>query len=311
MVLKLNFKGLIAPVFTPFSRQTGDVNISIIKPYAQYLINSGVNGVLVNGTVGEGVCMSVQERKTVLEAWLEVLKGTSLHVMVHIGGPCLRDVQDLARHAESKGVSSLLCIPDLFHRPSNVEEAITFLSLVSEAAPNTPLLYYHIPASTGVHCEYSHFVDMAELLKVAERKVPTMSGIKFTHNNMDEASQCLEVNSENLSVLLGHDQLISTGFFVGFESLIATTLNMFAPLIIEIHQGVKDSKINLVRAKQKQLTTYVNTIIKYGKWVPAMKEAMLIVTGLDMGAARQPQGVVTPEQVKQLKADLSSLNVMK
>uniref|UniRef100_A0A1B6LID4 N-acetylneuraminate lyase n=1 Tax=Graphocephala atropunctata TaxID=36148 RepID=A0A1B6LID4_9HEMI len=305
MVKKLNFKGLIAPVFTPFSRKTGDVDTSIIKSYAQHLIKSGVNGVLVNGTVGEGVCMSVLERKTVLEAWLEAVKGTPLHVMVHIGGPCLRDVQDLARHAESKGVSSLLCIPDLFHRPNNVEQAVHFLTLVSQAAPKTPLLYYHIPASTGVH------LDMAELLKVGEKKVPTLAGMKFTHNNMDEASRCLQVNSDNLTVLLGHDQLISTGFFVGFESLIATTLNMFASLITEIQTGVRDSKISLVRAKQQQLTAYVDTIIKYGNWVPTMKEAMLIVTGLDVGAAREPQGVVTPEQVKQLRADLTSLNVAK
>lgn len=51
--------------------------------------------VAVNGTVGEGVCMSVQERKTVLEAWLEVTRNTSVHVMVQVGGTALRDVQEL------------------------------------------------------------------------------------------------------------------------------------------------------------------------------------------------------------------------
>lgn len=60
----------------------------------------------MNGTVGEGVCMSVHERKTVLEAWLEAARGTSLHVMVQIGGLSLRDVQDL--------VSTLINICYLF-----------------------------------------------------------------------------------------------------------------------------------------------------------------------------------------------------
>lgn len=39
--------------------------------------------------------MSVQERKTVLEAWLEVTRNTSVHVMVQVGGPALREVQEL------------------------------------------------------------------------------------------------------------------------------------------------------------------------------------------------------------------------
>lgn len=49
--------------------------------------------------------MSVAERKTVLEAWLEAAKGTSLHIMVQIGGPSLRDVQELV--SSNIGVSIL------------------------------------------------------------------------------------------------------------------------------------------------------------------------------------------------------------
>ncbi|XP_054278367.1 N-acetylneuraminate lyase-like [Macrosteles quadrilineatus] len=305
MVLDLNFKGFMAPVFTPFNRKTGEVDVSIIKSYAQHLLKSGVQGVLVNGTVGEGVCMSVAERKIVLEAWLEAAKKTSLHVMVQIGGPSLRDVQELAKHAEDNGVSSILCLCDLFHRPSNVHELTHYLTLVSLAAPKTPLLYYHIPSFTGVN------LDMEDFLKAGSLKIPTLAGIKFTHNNLEEGSRCLRLNNGRFTVLLGNDQLIAAGFFEGFNSLIATTLNMFATLISEIHQTVNETThVNLARSKQFRLTTIINTIIRYGKWVPAMKEAMYIITGLDFGEAREPQGRMTPEQIIQLRSDLSSLDLV-
>lgn len=56
-----------------------------------------------------------------------------------------------AQHAENLGVSSILCLPDLFFNPKTVDDLIHYLKFVSHAAPNTPLFYYHIPSFTGVN----------------------------------------------------------------------------------------------------------------------------------------------------------------
>lgn len=50
---------------------------------------------IVNGTVGEGVLMSTEERMKLTESWMNVVKTTGQQVMVHIGGTNLNNVVQL------------------------------------------------------------------------------------------------------------------------------------------------------------------------------------------------------------------------
>lgn len=53
--------------------------------------------VVVNGTTGEGMLMTVKERKLVTEAWVKVVKETKQHLMIQVGGASLPDVVELVR----------------------------------------------------------------------------------------------------------------------------------------------------------------------------------------------------------------------
>lgn len=112
----------------------------------------------MNGTTGEGVSQSVEEREKNAEAWVQACKSTGQTVMIQVGGTSLKDVRRLASHAEKLQVSSILCLADLFHRPQNADDLLHYLKFVSDAAPKMPLLYYHIPGFTGIDSEYKvHF----------------------------------------------------------------------------------------------------------------------------------------------------------
>jgi N-acetylneuraminate lyase len=60
-----------------------------------------------------------------------------------------------AAHAESIGSDALLCLPELFNKPQTVDELVRYLTYVAQAAPKTPLLYYHMPSYTGVNGKYT------------------------------------------------------------------------------------------------------------------------------------------------------------
>lgn len=77
--------------------------------------------------------------------------------MIQVGGAPMDDVIEMARHAESKGADALLCLPDLYFKPTNCQQLLNYLKIIGEAAPNTPLLYYHIPMMTNVNCEFLKF----------------------------------------------------------------------------------------------------------------------------------------------------------
>lgn len=106
---------------------------------------------LVHGTTGEGSALSVAERKALAEAWVAAGKSTKQHIMIQVGGTAFPDVKELAAHAEKIGADSILTLPELYFKATNEQDLIDYLSEIAAAAPNTPLLYYHIPVWSGVN----------------------------------------------------------------------------------------------------------------------------------------------------------------
>ena len=47
-------KGIIAPFTTPFT-EDGDINLNLIKPQVDWLIENGVHGLAAGGSTGEGL----------------------------------------------------------------------------------------------------------------------------------------------------------------------------------------------------------------------------------------------------------------
>lgn len=129
------------------------VNYDVIDEYCKYLKANGVNGVLVNGTSGEGSCLRLDERKRLAEVWLSASKKHGVTFMLQIGGCDILSVFELAQHAEQIGVDCVLCLPDLFFKPKVEEDLVAYIQSIARHCPTRPLYYYHIPRMSGVECE--------------------------------------------------------------------------------------------------------------------------------------------------------------
>ncbi|XP_076173714.1 N-acetylneuraminate lyase isoform X2 [Ptiloglossa arizonensis] len=260
-----------------------------------------ITGVLVNGTTGEGTSMSVPERKLVTEAWATAVKTTKQHLMVQVGGGPLPEVLELAKHAESIKADSLLCLPELYFKPTTSDQLTEYLKLVSDAASNTPLLYYHIPMLTNVN------VHMGQFLESLGEQIPTFVGIKFTSSALDEGAQALHANNKKYAIFLGNDQLMSAATALGMDSCIATSINMLPEYALEIlAEGRKGNSIK-AREKQEQLSRAVIAISKYGNWVETMKIAMPLLTNINTGPVRPPLKTLSSEITAAMAKDLQTL----
>ncbi|XP_067002877.2 N-acetylneuraminate lyase [Anabrus simplex] len=303
--MKFPFHGLMAPVLTPFTDDSEqNLKLEEITKYAKFLNSIGITAVLVNGTSGEGMSMTVAERKAVTEAWVTAVKETRQTLMVQIGGASIRDVQDMAKHCESLKVDGLLCLPDLFNKPGTIEDLVNYLHLVSKSAPKTPLLYYHLPGYTGVN------LDMAKFLNAAAAEIPTFCGAKFTHTDLQEGARCLEAAGGNLSLFLGCDQIMAGAYILGFDSAIATTLNMLPGPSQKILAAVKNNNNSEALQEQRKLTKAIDVMTRNGGWVATMKAAMNVMTPINVGAPRPPLKALTKEHIQQLKEELRTLKLI-
>lgn len=125
-----------------------------IEKYALWLKHNGIHAVLVNATTSESVCMTTEERMRTTEEWVKASHKHQLVCMVQVGGTSIADVHILAAHAERYGVDAVLCLPDLFFKPTCEEDLVSYLKDVAHYCPTRPLFYYHLPSFTGVRGKY-------------------------------------------------------------------------------------------------------------------------------------------------------------
>ncbi|XP_071558043.1 N-acetylneuraminate lyase-like isoform X3 [Temnothorax nylanderi] len=250
--------------------------------------------------------MSVAERKLVADAWVKAANETKQHLMVQVGGAPLPDVIELAKHASSLNVDSILCLPELYFKPTTPEQLIEYLEIIGKAAPKTPLLYYHIPMMTNVNS-----IHMGQFLESIGDRIPSFVGIKFTSFNLEEGAQALRADNKKYTIFLGNNQLINAAYALGMDSFILSTLNMFPELVLDLLAVCKNGDMLKAKDMQEKLSSSVAAIMKHGKYrgnrIQATKIAMALLTDIDAGLSRTPPNSISSEIVTTMIKDLTNL----
>ncbi|KAL4720801.1 hypothetical protein ACJJTC_015270 [Scirpophaga incertulas] len=301
--VSFTFRGVMAPVFTPLNADLS-VNYKEIPAYANYLANAGIKGVLVGGTSGEGMSLSVADRKQLVDEWMKVSKTAGLHVMVQVGGGPLPDVLNLARYCAKAGVHSLLTLPELYFRPNSIDELVEYVALVAAAAPSLPVLYYHYPSMSKVDIKMPAFVT------AATKSIPNFKGIKFTSNDLSEAAQVLRNLNKDQDILLGADSLIAPAALLGIRSSVGTGTNVFPRLVQNIIEAVEKQDVVLANSLQERLSLAMEVHSREGSKVPVMKAGMEILSGVKVGPPALPQKSISEEAKSRITGRLRMMKFL-
>ncbi|XP_067893504.1 N-acetylneuraminate lyase isoform X2 [Heterodontus francisci] len=113
---------LVAATFTPMT-QDNEINLSLIGQYVDYLVKvQGIKNIFVNGTTGEGISLTTEERKLLAEEWISQGKGKLDQVIIHVGSLSIKESQQLAKHAASYNASGIAVMSPCFFKPQNIGE---------------------------------------------------------------------------------------------------------------------------------------------------------------------------------------------
>jgi len=295
-------KGLVAAAFTPMDKN-GNIHLSVITPYAEMLIRSGVTGIFVCGTTGESASLTQDERKEIASEWVRVAKG-KLKVIIHVGSNSQPQAMELARHAQEIGADAIAAIAPNFFKPATVKDLINFFAPVAKEADELPFYYYNMPAMTGVN------LSVAKFLIEGKKVIPTLAGVKFTHNDLMEMGDCIHLNNGEFEVLHGYDEILISGLVFGAVAGVGSTYNYLPEVYLGIFKAMEERNIEKARALQMKSIEVVKIIIKYGGGVRGGKAIMKLI-GYDCGSCRSPISSFTDEEYDSLKDDLLKIGMIK
>lgn len=287
---------LIATPHTPFTA-SGELYLEPVQQQARHLRGSGVSGVFVAGSTGEGPSLTCAERRRLAERWVSV--GEGLRVIVQVGHASLSESRELARHAAELGATAIgAAAPSWFPITSTVTLAAT-CSTIAEAAPELPFYYDHIPARSGVH------VPMAPFLELRER-VPSLAGIKYSHIDPLDFQACVREHGDDVQMLWGCDELLVTGLALGARGAVGGSYNFAAPLATRLIAAHAAGDTKAARREQARLSLLVETLSRHGQ-VTAGKTVMRLL-GIDCGSVRLPLEPLPLDAAAALEADLAAID---
>ena len=294
----MKVEGLISAPVTPFTRD-GSLNYSAIEAYGQILHRNGVSGAFVNGTTGEGLSLTMEERMKAAEKWVESVPH-EFKIIVHVGHTSIAESIKLAKHAQDIGTFAIASLPSIFFKPSSVNQLVEYCSIVAAAAPNLPFYFYHIPSLSGVN------FPIIDIIKQADGKIPNFAGVKYTYETLADALSCVEYANGKYNILFGRDEMFMSGYILGMKGAVGSTYNVAPKIYLEIMRLCDQGKIIEAKGFQQKSIEFINTLIATGSFFGALK-ACLGFLGIEVGNPRIPLPKLSDSQKEELKNKLNSI----
>jgi dihydrodipicolinate synthase/N-acetylneuraminate lyase len=193
--------GALAAAVTPLRDGGRALDEEAVAPLVSFLAAGGVDGALVLGTTGEGILLSVEERRRAAELFLAG-RPPGFAVAVHCGAQTTQDTERLAGHAAEAGADAVAVIPPPYFALDDTA-LLEHLTRAARASAPVPFYVYEFAAVSG----YPVPVGVVEALREA---CPNLRGLKVSDRSLDRVEPYL---------------LADLDVFVGFEPLVLAALD--------------------------------------------------------------------------------------
>ena len=269
-------RGAIAAAVTPLSADGDAVDETATGPLVAFLAEAGLDGVLACGTTGEGVLLSVDERRRVVEQFLAARVG-ELQVAVHAGAQTTTDTVALARHAREVGADAVAVIAPPYY-PLDADELFAHLSAAAAACDPLPFYLYEFAGRSG----YAIPIEVVERLRV---ETSNLAGMKVSDTPWDKVTPYL---IEGLDVFVGSEPLVPQGLDAGAKGAVSGLATAFPEIVAALVHDRTDDAAKAVTVLRERLA---------GIPFQSALKTILVARGLEISpSVRPPLRAIAPHE---------------
>jgi dihydrodipicolinate synthase/N-acetylneuraminate lyase len=268
----------IAAALTPLQNGGTELDQDAIGPYVAYLAAGGADGVLALGTTGEGILLSVSERKAALRSFTEA----SLPVLAHCGAQTTADTVALASYAAELGAAGVAVIaPPYF--PLSADELLAHFTAAAAACAPLPFYVYELERASG----YAIPVSVVERLREA---VDNVAGMKVSDAPFTKVAPYL---LEGLDVYVGAEALIGEGLAAGVAGAVSGLASAFPEVVAEAVRSGDSAEAGRLRALVDGYPRHaaLKAVVR-ARGVPLQEDVRAPLRGLTDGERRELLGAL-------------------
>ena len=191
-------------------------------PYADFLVAGGLDGILALGTTGEGILLTVEERRRVTRLFLDAIAGR-IQVAVHCGAQTTADTVLLAQDSAEAGAAAVAVIGPPYYAFDEESLVRHFVAAAAACAP-LPFYLYEFRVRTG----YS--LPVAAIERIRD-EAPNLAGLKVSNSSFEEVQPFL---IEGLDVFVGSEPLILQGLERGAAGAVSGLAAVFPEAVVRL-----------------------------------------------------------------------------
>ena len=254
-------KGLGVAMVTPFKSDLS-IDFEALRKLTNYLIDNGVDYLVVMGTTGESVTLSNDEKQKVLEIVKEVNNGR-LPIVFGAGSNNTAQLVDSLKTLDLNRVDAILSVAPYYNKPTQ-EGLFRHFTEVANASP-VPVVLYNVPGRTSSN------ILPPTILKLADH--PNIVAVKEASGSFDQFMEIIGNKPNDFLCISGDDGITLPFIAAGGDGLISVVGNAYPRLTSDMVHAALQDNLSEARKLHYRLLPLIPFLFKEGN--PAgVKEIM-------------------------------------
>lgn len=293
----MKVKGIIPAMLTPFTEK-GEVDGNGIGETVDFLIESGVSGIMCIGSTGEAAALNKEERIEVIETTVKAAKGR-VPVMAGTGAPTTKEVIEKSKEAKKAGADLVMIVTPFYEIPTQ-EGLYQHYATVAETV-DIPIVMYNIPPHTNVE------IGLPALERLVN--IDSIVALKDSSGNLSYFAEVMLRVGDKIGVLTGGDDITLPCFALGCHGAILALCNIAPRMVVDLYEAVQKKEMEKALQLYYQLLPIARAISTSENFPAPLKEAVNML-GRPAGPARSPIMPVDETEKATIREALKAANLL-
>lgn len=288
----MEFGKYLSVIVTPFNPDN-TINYDAILKVANYMIDGGVEGLIIAATGGESATMLLEER-IALTKFMKKEVGNRVPIIVGTGTNNTAASIETTKAIEAAGADAVLLVSPYYNKP-NQEGLYQHFKAIAEST-SLPVFLYNVPGRTGVSIAPDTIARLAQ--------VPNIYGMKDASGNMDNLTTLLRTVPEHFKVYTGDDNLAVPALSIGVYGLISVCAQVAPAPIKEMMDAFRAGELEKAAKMHRDLFPLLDVMFIASNPVPT--KVALNLMGYNVGGVRLPLTMPGKGQAEKIAAVLKA-----
>jgi 4-hydroxy-tetrahydrodipicolinate synthase len=297
MADKGKLQGIFTPNIVPLDGR-GDIHEAELRRYTDWLIAHGVHGLYPNGSTGEFLRFTPEERRRTVAIMADQAAGR-VPILAGAAEANVRETIAACEYYHALGVRAVAIVSPFYYRLSPAAVYAYFKEIADHSPIDVTL--YNIPM-------FASPIDVPTVRRLAE-ECPRVIGIKDSSGELPHMIRMIKAvkpSRPDFSFLTGWDAALMPMLLIGCDGGTNATSGIVPEITRKLYDLTVAGRIDEARDLQYRLLDLFDAMI-YSAEFPEGFRAALKLRGFEMGVGRQP---LSPSQQVELGAVSDTLQCL-